>query len=245
MEFWVTRDKDRDSLTHYGIKGQKHGVRNYQYEDGSLTPEGKARYGSNSAPRSRKRTTDSSGSTGTIKKGESVGGSNWTVTRKNKVMEEGNKNETGTYSPLPSETEYQKKKEELDAKDWLDVYDVGAGGDLHIKREDFADYIKSLIEKGISPKLNEISAAGATTDPEIAAEMQEKNALIRYWNEQVAKVRAEIDKEEAKLQLTQQSHEAKAQKAGKELAEKMKEALNKKKTGSRGSTSKGRNNSVR
>ena len=32
-------------LAHYGIKGQKKGVRRYQYEDGSLTPEGKERYG--------------------------------------------------------------------------------------------------------------------------------------------------------------------------------------------------------
>lgn len=33
-----------NSLKHYGIKGQSWGVRNYQYEDGSLTPAGKERY---------------------------------------------------------------------------------------------------------------------------------------------------------------------------------------------------------
>lgn len=32
-------------LSHYGIKGQKKGIRRYQYEDGTLTPEGKERYG--------------------------------------------------------------------------------------------------------------------------------------------------------------------------------------------------------
>lgn len=31
-------------LIHYGVKGQQWGERNYQYEDGSLTPEGKLRY---------------------------------------------------------------------------------------------------------------------------------------------------------------------------------------------------------
>lgn len=31
-------------LIHYGIKGQHWGERNYQYDDGSLTPEGKLRY---------------------------------------------------------------------------------------------------------------------------------------------------------------------------------------------------------
>lgn len=32
-------------LAHYGVKGQKHGRRRYQNEDGSLTPEGKEHYG--------------------------------------------------------------------------------------------------------------------------------------------------------------------------------------------------------
>ena len=35
-----------NELTHYGIKGQKWGVRRYQKSDGSLTPEGEKRYGS-------------------------------------------------------------------------------------------------------------------------------------------------------------------------------------------------------
>ena len=34
-----------DAIAHYGIKGQKHGVRNYQNEDGSLTAAGRDRYG--------------------------------------------------------------------------------------------------------------------------------------------------------------------------------------------------------
>lgn len=32
-------------LIHYGIKGQKWGIRRFQNEDGTLTEEGKARYG--------------------------------------------------------------------------------------------------------------------------------------------------------------------------------------------------------
>lgn len=36
----------QDFLMHYGIKGQKWGVRRFQNEDGTLTAEGKARYSS-------------------------------------------------------------------------------------------------------------------------------------------------------------------------------------------------------
>lgn len=34
-----------DYLIHSGIPGMKHGIRRYQYKDGSLTPEGRIRYG--------------------------------------------------------------------------------------------------------------------------------------------------------------------------------------------------------
>jgi hypothetical protein len=36
-------------LAHHGIKGMKWGIRRYQNEDGSLTPEGIKRYGPNGA----------------------------------------------------------------------------------------------------------------------------------------------------------------------------------------------------
>lgn len=41
-------DIGSEYLKHHGIKGQKHGVRRWQYKDGSLTPEGRIHYGYNS-----------------------------------------------------------------------------------------------------------------------------------------------------------------------------------------------------
>lgn len=41
----VRESLDHDDLCHYGIKGQKRGVRRYQNTDGSLTPAGKQHYG--------------------------------------------------------------------------------------------------------------------------------------------------------------------------------------------------------
>lgn len=39
-------DDTSDELAHHGILGQRWGIRRYQYGDGSLTPEGRKRYGS-------------------------------------------------------------------------------------------------------------------------------------------------------------------------------------------------------
>lgn len=36
-----------NELTHWGVKGQKWGIRRYQNEDGTLTEEGKKRYKNN------------------------------------------------------------------------------------------------------------------------------------------------------------------------------------------------------
>lgn len=45
MDYLITRDDGSQAIAHFGIKGQKHGIRRYQNEDGSLTAEGKERYG--------------------------------------------------------------------------------------------------------------------------------------------------------------------------------------------------------
>lgn len=56
MDFTIKRDFDY--LEHHGIKGQKWGVRRYQNEDGTLTEEGKKRYGSESDGEKKKGLSD-------------------------------------------------------------------------------------------------------------------------------------------------------------------------------------------
>ena len=47
---------NNEELYHYGIKGQKWGVRRYQYEDGTRTPAGKKRYADDSSDNTFKKT---------------------------------------------------------------------------------------------------------------------------------------------------------------------------------------------
>lgn len=47
-----------DELMHYGIKGQKWGVRRFQEEDGSLTPAGRERYDDDNVGRDSIKTPD-------------------------------------------------------------------------------------------------------------------------------------------------------------------------------------------
>lgn len=42
--YWSSDLNSEDYLEHYGTLGMKWHVRKYQYEDGSLTPEGRERY---------------------------------------------------------------------------------------------------------------------------------------------------------------------------------------------------------
>lgn len=49
MDYWAYMQFNRQAvneyIAHHGVKGQQWGDRKYQYEDGSLTPEGKKHYG--------------------------------------------------------------------------------------------------------------------------------------------------------------------------------------------------------
>lgn len=52
-DYLMHRDDSSQSLAHFGIPGMKWGVRRFQNEDGTLTEEGKQRYGRDSEPESK------------------------------------------------------------------------------------------------------------------------------------------------------------------------------------------------
>ena len=65
-------------LSHYAIKGQKHGVRRFQYPDGRWTEAGKIRYGSRSEKReARKRAKEDESTQKEVKAAEA---------RRNKIL---------------------------------------------------------------------------------------------------------------------------------------------------------------
>jgi hypothetical protein len=53
--YLIASEENQIYLAHHGIDGQKWGVRRFQHEDGSLTAEGKERYGRTSRKEQIKR----------------------------------------------------------------------------------------------------------------------------------------------------------------------------------------------
>ena len=69
--WYIASEENEKALIHHGIKDQKWGIRRYQHEDGSLTPEGRERYGY----ASKKEKIKDLGKKGglTVAKGASIG----------------------------------------------------------------------------------------------------------------------------------------------------------------------------
>lgn len=88
MEYYA-KSKSDDFLEHYGILGQKWGIRRYQFPDGSLTPEGRKRYGYN------------------YETGEY---------NKKLYMEDQDRQKTKEYSKIESEQRKKEKRAEQEAK---------------------------------------------------------------------------------------------------------------------------------
>ena len=100
MEYRIVRDNT--SLEHHGIIGQKWGIRRFQNADGSLTPEGRARYGS---------AADFDGDTTEYKSHLSVQGQRW-GRRKNQSYQGNSKYLKKDQADRSAEIRKQKREEQ-------------------------------------------------------------------------------------------------------------------------------------
>lgn len=96
-----------DYLIHSGIPGMKHGIRRYQYKDGSLTPEGRIRYGV--GPSRESNGTDNATSSGAKT-------SNANSSQKSAVSVEFKKTESSSTASNPPSEPHKETAEEHRAK---------------------------------------------------------------------------------------------------------------------------------
>lgn len=78
-------------LAHYGIKGQKWGIRRFQNSDGSLTAEGIKRYGSEKELKKAVRKEYREDNAKAFKLGNAASSASWAAKRQSKTLERANK----------------------------------------------------------------------------------------------------------------------------------------------------------
>lgn len=123
-EFLESKGLAHSALSHHGIKGQKYGVRRFQYEDGSLTPAGLRRYsengpraetdsGTNSAKpgsNTNRSSSTSTSNTQTANKPAQGGGGSSSGTTQTDTLTEQQKALTGQQLFEARKAEYEKNK---------------------------------------------------------------------------------------------------------------------------------------
>lgn len=123
-------------LTHYGIKGQKWGIRRYQNPDGSLTSAGRKRY------------SDSGGIRGAVSKVKNVvtrrGSSSKAAAKKKQAEKEEKEKET---LEQKKETLEQKKERVLKSRSAKELYE---NADLFTTQELQSAYNRLSLERNIS-----------------------------------------------------------------------------------------------
>lgn len=138
-------------IQHYGIKGQKWGVRRWQYEDGSLTPEGRAHYG-------RLESSNEKGLTKMARSAETSRSVNVLNKRLSKDVEKANK----AYEKGNSEKYKKKAIDALETKKQLE-------NEEDIKESaKWSNKADASMIKGISSSMLLATGAAVATNPALA-----------------------------------------------------------------------------
>jgi hypothetical protein len=132
-----------DTLAHHGIKGQKWGVRRFQNEDGSLTPAGERRYGSEVDYKSSKKAYK------TAVKEQKRAGRNAFGIDGLKRYTDAEKNTSDAYTQRArAKAEYANAKKKSDEK-----------GD----KAEFKSYVKTVSKTGLAGSYNDRRSGGMST----------------------------------------------------------------------------------
>ena len=190
MTWGVQRESDSASeefLAHYGIPGQVHGVRRFQYEDGSYTPEGKERYSTGSGGARGRRRTKSTAQGGEIHtSGSATQGKAPQMTQEMTPSTTTHAHVQEKKSSKLSDEEYANAKKEFDSRDWIQAYDADSGQMMYVKKDEFREHMRKLVRQGEDPRMGYVDSWDKSD--ENMNDVRNKNAEIRYWNEMVDKI---------------------------------------------------------
>lgn len=160
-----------NELYHHGILGQKWGVRRYQYEDGSLTPEGKKRYYKNGYDEKGGYTT-----AGERWHSKEVRSKAKDYTKQLKKLNRNSDTLALMYWNYGDDKEYANKKAILarnqsKAEEWINESNI-----LDKKLDDVAEQYKNT-KKQIDEIINKIS-----DDPELLYTVKPSSSYGYSWN---------------------------------------------------------------
>lgn len=149
----MNQNKNSSSLilVHHGIPGQKWGVRRYQNEDGTLTPEGRRRQGYDNSLKPQKalgaRTTYGGSQTNYRNNRNGSNAEAGTAVRKSRPSRKKESSKGGLFETIGSSLGFDKKKEYLDAKQEQYTHDLRTNPYLDDYGEMAQDHIDETNEK--------------------------------------------------------------------------------------------------
>lgn len=183
-------DESDDHLEHHGVKGQEHGKRQYQYEDGTYTPLGRIHYGIGLGRKKKKGDSESGDS------GSSDGDSAKSERRKARAERREERRKARATKREQNKTERKALKEaaELERKNIRNLTDDELQARINRlnKEKQLDQLIREQSERSSSPLRQKASKLLSE-----AAENLAKQALSTLTQKMVNKLGEKLDEKEA------------------------------------------------
>ena len=183
-------DESDDHLEHHGVKGQEHGKRQYQYEDGTYTPLGRIHYGIGLGRKKKKGDSESGDS------GSSEGDSAKSERRKARAERREERRKASATKREQNKIERKALKEaaELERKNIRNLTDDELQARINRlnKEKQLDQLIREQSERGMSPLRQKASKLLSE-----AAENLAKQTLSTLTQKMVNKLGEKLDEKEA------------------------------------------------